>query len=276
MNSDTNPLPSTGSEGAPAWVVTFSDLMSLLLCFFVLMLSFSELDRAKYKEVAGSLAKAFGVQRVQKAFQVPKGVTMIAKDFDQQPVPLHAREEFVAMQRRQEAGLELKKAVEERFRDLKDLIQVEINRSEVAIRLMGETAFDSGKAEIRPQMIPLLRKISQVLEGAPGDIVIAGHTDNVPVLGGLYGSNLQLSTARSATVAEFLMQNSNIAPQRIATMGFGQYRPIDSNETNEGRRRNRRVEIVLREPEKLLQSKNNGGGVIPQFPPNPKNNPFLK
>jgi len=275
MNPE-EPMPPKENEGAPAWVVTFSDLMSLLLCFFVLMLSFSELDKAKYKEVAGSLAKAFGVQRVQKAFQVPKGVTMIAKDFDQQPVPNHPREEFVAMQRRQEAGRELKKAVEERFRDLQDLIQVEVIRGEVTIRLMGETAFDSGKAEIRPQMIPLLRNICRVLEDAPGDIVIAGHTDNVPILGGLYGSNLKLSTARAATVAEFLMQHSRIAPARIATMGFGQYRPIDTNETLKGRQRNRRVEIVLREPEKLLRSENGAAVEDPPAPPAPQANPFFK
>ena len=70
--------------GAPKWVVTFGDLMSLLLCFFVLLLSFSEMDRQKYKQVAGSLEKAFGVQRKAKVMDIPKGMKMIAKDFDQE------------------------------------------------------------------------------------------------------------------------------------------------------------------------------------------------
>lgn len=275
MSSENDPIPETHTEGAPAWVVTFSDLMSLLLCFFVLMLSFSEMDKAKYKEVAGSLAKAFGVQRVQKAFQAPKGVTMIARDFDQQPLPTNPREEFVAMQRRQEVGRKLKTAVEERFRELKDLIQVEVNRGEVTIRLMGETAFDSGRAEIRPQMIPLLQKIGEALADAPGDVVIAGHTDNVPVLGGPYRSNLKLSTARAAAVAEYLLQHAEIAPQRVATMGFGKYRPFDTNATLAGRRRNRRVEIVLRQPEKLLQSQAGGGSETPPAPPTPPTSPFF-
>ena len=183
---------------APPWVVTFGDLMSLLLCFFVLLLSFSEMDKAKYKEVAGSLAKAFGVQRKVMAFQAPKGIKMVARDFDQELIPTKPREEFIAMQKRQQAGRALKKEVETHFQDMRDMIQVEVGESEVAIRMMGETAFDSGKAEIKDQMIPLLIKIAEALEVTPGDIVIAGHTDNVPIRSGPYETNLQLSIARAA------------------------------------------------------------------------------
>jgi chemotaxis protein MotB len=236
-------------EGAPAWVVTFGDLMSLLLCFFVLLLSFSEMDKAKYKEVSGSLAKAFGVQRKIKAFQAPKGIKMISRDFDQELIPARPREEFIAMQQREKIGLALKKEVETRFRDLQDLIQVEVGEKEVTIRLMGETTFDSGKADIKAQMVPLLLKIGSVLADGKGEVIIAGHTDNVPVFGGPYGSNLKLSIARAATVAEFLLAKSAIPASRVSTMGFGKYRPIESNDTDEGRKRNRRVEIILRAPD---------------------------
>lgn len=236
-------------EGAPAWVVTFGDLMSLLLCFFVLLLSFSEMDKAKYKEVSGSLAKAFGVQRKIKAFQAPKGIKMISRDFDQELIPARPREEFIAMQQREKIGKALKKEVETRFRDLQDLIQVEVGEKEVTIRLMGETAFDSGKADIKAQMVPLLLKIGGVLADGKGEVIIAGHTDNVPVYGGPYGSNLKLSIARAATVAEFLLAKSAIPASRVSTMGFGKYRPIETNDTDEGRKRNRRVEIILRAPD---------------------------
>jgi chemotaxis protein MotB len=236
-------------EGAPAWVVTFGDLMSLLLCFFVLLLSFSEMDKAKYKEVSGSLAKAFGVQRKVKAFEAPKGIKMISRDFDQELIPARPREEFIAMQQREKIGKALKKEVETRFRDLQDLIQVEVGEKEVTIRLMGETTFDSGKAGIKAQMVPLLLKIGSVLADGKGEVIIAGHTDNVPVYGGPYGSNLKLSIARAATVAEFLLAKSAIPASRVSTMGFGKYRPIESNDTDEGRKRNRRVEIILRAPD---------------------------
>jgi chemotaxis protein MotB len=244
-------------EGAPAWVVTFGDLMSLLLCFFVLMLSFSEMDKAKYKEVSGSLAKAFGVQRKIKAFEAPKGIKMISRDFDQELIPARPREEFIAMQQREKIGIALKKEVETRFRDLQNLIQVEVGEKEVTIRLMGETTFDSGKADIKAQMVPLLLKIGSVLADGKGEVIIAGHTDNVPVYGGPYGSNLKLSIARAATVAEFLLAKSAIPASRVSTMGYGKYRPIASNDTNEGRKRNRRVEIILRAPDSPKPGKTN-------------------
>ena len=234
------------SEGAPAWVVTFGDLMSLLLCFFVLLLSFSELDRAKYKEVMGSLAKAFGVQRQIKAFNAPKGIKMVARDFDQALIPVRNRQEFVAMQQRKQVGKQLKEEIDTHFKDLQDLIQVEVGEREVAIRLMGETAFDSGKADIKKRMIPLLQKIGGALEKTPGNIIIAGHTDNVPVRGGPYESNLKLSIARAVVVAEFFLEKSSILPRRVSIMGYGKYRPIEPNETPEGRKRNRRVEVILR------------------------------
>jgi len=94
-------------------------------------------------------------------------------------------------------------------------------------------------------MIPLLEKIGILLKETKGDIVVAGHTDNVPMQGIRFKSNLELSIARAASVARFLLHQSSIEPARIATMGFGEFRPIESNDTKEGRRRNRRVEIIL-------------------------------
>ncbi len=248
-------------EGAPAWVVTFGDLMSLLLCFFVLLLSFSEMDRAKYKEVMGSLAKAFGVQRKTKAFQTPKGVKMIARDFDQPLIPTREKEEFAENHERQELGEKLKNEIETRFQDSKDMVQVEVGAGKVTIRLMGETAFDSGKANIKLKLRPLLLKIGSVLQETKGDVIIAGHTDNIPVQGGRYESNLKLSIARAAAVAEFLLDKSMIEPQRVSTMGFGKYRPIESNRTPQGRKRNRRVEIILQaSPKKGKRKLNIIGG----------------
>ncbi|NNF99244.1 MAG: OmpA family protein [Desulfobacteraceae bacterium] len=222
--------------GAPKWVVTFGDLMSLLLCFFVLLLSFSEIDRQKYKQVAGSLAQAFGVQRQNKVMDMPKGIKMIAKDFDQ---------EMIATRLKEEIGREIQEELENRLQDVRDQIEVDANTEEVVIRLMGESTFDSGKAEIRQNLKPLLMKIGKLLSDNDGDIVIAGHTDDVPIRRGPYTSNLKLSIARAAEVAEFLLANSKINPAQLSTMGFGEYRPIESNKTVIGRQKNRRVEIIV-------------------------------
>jgi chemotaxis protein MotB len=229
-------------EGAPAWVVTFGDLMSLLLCFFVMLLSFSEMDRNIYKEIAGSMAKAFGVQRKIQAFESPRGEKIVARDFEMQ---------VVATREKEELGRELKKEIETKFQDLKDLMEIELSEHEIVIRLMGETTFDSGRAQIKPQMIPFLNKIASVLKDAKGDIVIAGHTDNVPVTGGEFTSNLQLSAERAVRVAEYLMNREPVDPQKISTTGFGEYRPLASNDTPEGREKNRRVEIILKSADSI-------------------------
>ena len=136
--------------------------------------------------------------------------------------------------------------VDQRFQDMKGLIELQADEHKVTIRLMGESTFDSGKANIRQEMLPLLNKIATVLNDSTEDVVIAGHTDNVPLLpGSPYKSNLELSMARAATVADFLIQRKKIEPQRVATMGFGEYRPIQPNDTPEGKQKNRRVEIIL-------------------------------
>jgi chemotaxis protein MotB len=223
-------------EGAPAWVVTFGDLMSLLLCFFVLMLSFSEMDRKKYKIISGSLANAFGIQRKTPVFESPKGQKIIAKDFDQAIIVNKIKEKLAKP---------LVVEIDKNFNEMKDLIEVNVTGNQVAIRLMGETTFDLGKAEIRPQMLPLLVKIGALLNGTRGEIIIAGHTDNLPLRGGPYKSNLGLSMARAASVADFFLKKVSIDPERISTMGFGEHRPLATNDTKQGREKNRRVEIIL-------------------------------
>jgi chemotaxis protein MotB len=222
--------------GAPKWVVTFGDLMSLLLCFFVLLLSFSEMDRQKYKQVAGSMEKAFGVQRKNRVMEIPKGMKMIAKDFDQEAIATRIKEDL---------GREIDYLVEESLADLKEQIDLESGENEVIIRLMGESTFDSGKADIRPQLKPLLKKVGSILNSSAGDISIAGHTDNIPIRRGPFITNLRLSAARASAVAEYMIAETHIDPRRISTMGFGEYRPIESNDTVIGRQRNRRVEIIL-------------------------------
>ena len=223
-------------EGAPSWMVTFGDLMSLLLCFFVLLLSFSEMDRKKYKIVSGSMQNAFGMQKKTPVFESPKGNKIIARNFDQAIIVTRMEEKIAKP---------IVVEVNNNFKEWEDLIQVEVEENKVTIRLLGETTFDTGKSEIRQKMKPLLLKIGSILNEIKGDIVVAGHTDNVPLSGGRFNSNLGLSLARSATVAEFLMQQTGIVPDRISTMGYGDNHPISTNSTPEGRQKNRRVEIIV-------------------------------
>ena len=226
----------TEEEGAPAWVVTFGDLMSLLLCFFVLMLSFSDMDRKKYKIVSGSLKNAFGIQRKVPTFESPKGQKMIAREFEQTIILTRIEDEIIN---------QIKTELKSNIKSAEDLVDVKVSENQISIRLMGETTFDTGKAEIKPQFKQFLINIGSILNKSPGEVIIAGHTDNVPLYGGRFRSNLGLSIARAGSVAEFLLQNTDIEPDRVSTMGLGEYRPLASNDTPEGRQKNRRVEIVI-------------------------------
>ena len=105
-------------KGAAKWVVTFGDLMSLLLCFFVLLLSFSEMDRQKYKQVAGSMEKAFGVQRKERIMEIPKGMKIIAKDFDQ---------EIIETRIKTELGKEIEEMLDSQLDNLREMISYEEN-----------------------------------------------------------------------------------------------------------------------------------------------------
>lgn len=237
--SDDEEIQKKEEGGAPEWMVTFGDLMSLLLCFFVLLLSFSETDKAKYKQVAGSMKEAFGVQKKVKVFDSPKGQTIIAKDFDKE---IHLKPELledIAETKFSQAELISK------IKEISQYVETETKGNKFVIRLQGETTFNSGKADIRPDMIPVLRKVGEVLKYAKGDVIVAGHTDNVPIHSSIYPSNLELSVSRAVSVSQFMISNNYIQPDRLSTMGFGEYRPIASNDTSEGRARNRRVEIIV-------------------------------
>jgi chemotaxis protein MotB len=222
-------------EGAPMWVVTFGDLMSLLMCFFVLLLSFSEMDRNKYRIVSGSMKNAFGIQYKKPVFDSPKGQKMISKEFDQAIVLVKVQDVINPIERE----------LENEFQEFKKSIEIHANENEVTIRMMGEATFDTGQAKLRKEFLPLLRKIGEVLGKTKGEIIIAGHTDNVPLIGGQFRSNLGLSMARAGSVAEYLLKSTSIDPKKISTMGFGEYRPLDSNDTAQGRTKNRRVEIIV-------------------------------
>ena len=235
MSDDYQGISEGVEEGAPAWVVTFGDLMSLLLCFFVLLLSFSEMDRNKYRIVSGSMKNAFGIQRKKPVFESPKGQRMISKEFDQ----------AIVLIKIQDLIDPLIQDMEEEFEEFKGSIDIEVEEDEVTIRMMGEATFDTGKAKLRKEFVPLLLKIGEVLSKTKGEIIIAGHTDNVPLIGGQFKSNLGLSMARAGSVAEYLLKSTSIDPKRLSTMGFGEYRPIESNDTDEGRQKNRRVEIIV-------------------------------
>jgi flagellar motor protein MotB len=125
------------------------------------------------------------------------------------------------------------------------MMELEAQDHYLVMRLLGQTTFASGKAELRPEVLSTLQAIGQVVRQTPYEIFVAGHTDDVPIRGSVFKSNLELSAARAATVVDFFVRHDLVSPARIATMGFGEYRPLVPNTSEANREQNRRVEIIL-------------------------------
>ena len=248
--------------GIPAWVLTFADLMSLLLAFFVLLFSFSSMDKAKYKQVAGSMHEAFGIQREIKIKEPPKGINIIAQEFSagtpdketlRNELRQHTTDDF-RQYLKVPSQDSVKAMLEEEKRRLtvalaseieKGFVEVDIVRNTIVIRILEQGSFASGSTMLIEPFQSLLNKIAITIRNHAGDIVVAGHSDSIPISNSHYRSNWELSASRAVTVVHELMQQGDIAQERFRLEGYGKTRPIDTNGTEEGRARNRRVEVTL-------------------------------
>lgn len=242
--------------------MTFADLMTLLMCFFVLLLAFSEMDVAKFKQLSGSMKEAFGVQSEIDVRTIPKGTSLIAQEFSPgkpEPTALNEVRQFTIDSNRNTLDAldrELKEIREtrEHARRLRLALKEEIEEGSVAIRTEGmkvivhikeKASFDSGFADVKPDFMPVLQKIAGLLDSNSGDITISGHTDDVPIGNSRYRSNWDLSTARAVSVAHELLRKADLLPERVTVTGHADTRPLAPNDTPENRANNRRVDIAI-------------------------------
>ncbi len=230
----------SGGAGAPLWMVTFGDLMSLLLTFFVLLLSFSSIQMVEFQKAMGSLKGALGV--------LPKNESIISP-FN----PVIPRISGECSTRYNEKVKELKELIKEKA--LSDQISVEFSEGEMLIRIESPVLFAIGKAQLKPQAYSILDKIIEITTETNNRIRIEGHTDNIPIHTPQYPSNWELSTARALSVLRYFLGSGRISPERLAAVGYGQYHPLVPNDSPENRSKNRRVEIYISSPEKKLKFK---------------------
>ncbi|OUS02308.1 hypothetical protein A9Q90_09675 [Gammaproteobacteria bacterium 54_18_T64] len=247
--------------GVPAWVMTFADLMTLLMCFFVLLLSFAEMDILKFKQVAGSMKEAFGVQRT-----VPSDRSETEMDFTEGQVsdmPLFEKvgeldsadpklldpqavekllEEMQAEQTKAEA-LKLAALLSEEI--AAGSIELESTTDSIIIRINERASFPSGRAKLRAGFVDVLDKIHMALAEVEGTVTVSGHTDNRPIHTKRFRSNWELSAGRAVSVLHALLSSKLLDSRRFLIEGFGDSRPLVANDSPENRARNRRVEITL-------------------------------
>jgi len=253
--------PKKYNRGSPAWIVTFADLATLLLTFFILMLSFAEMDVEKYRAMANSMTVALGGT---PAFSVipsdvsgGRPVSVIATEpappsaSAQIPELIDERAEGDAPTRIPAGVIDLASAL---IRELETEVasgslSVNYDQEQVIIRFAEEAAFRSGEAQIKPEMIPILERVVQVLGSCTGDVLVAGYTDDRPIASGRYRSNWDLSAARAVSVVHELVLNRDVPAARVVAAGRAETNPLVPNDSPENRARNRRVEIAIRNPE---------------------------
>jgi chemotaxis protein MotB len=223
-------------KGAPKWLVTYSDMVTLLLCFFVLLLAFANTDAVKFKEVLGSMKDAFGVQREVLELGKEGGMEL--------PMKLESSPTKEETQKDRLVNL-LETAVREEGLENNVLIALHRNGVKMDItELAGNAMFKPGGTEILPESRRLLRKVIPIMQDTIYKISIEGHTDNIPVKSPLFPSNWELSSARAGAVVRFLIQAGNLDPRRFTAVGHADTHPLRENDTPENQARNRRVTIV--------------------------------
>ncbi len=264
--------------GSPAWMSTFSDLMNLLLCFFVLLFSMSTVDEAKYNALVAAMNNTFsifesGATAIGEGILISNGVSQLHEldkyinstgklddgetnedkldkfqgTLEEQLEEYEEQLEEIKLQENENLAELIEEAVAES--NMSDQIEVSFTAQYVQLTMKGALLFDSGSAQIKAESEKVLDKVSVILERyAESEIEIAGHTDNVPISSSRYADNEELSSDRALSVFYYLMEHCKVDPVRFKHSGMGERLPVADNATEEGRTRNRRVEIRILSP----------------------------
>jgi chemotaxis protein MotB len=219
------------TPSSPAWMATFADMMTLLMCFFILIMSFSTMEVTKFKLAMGSLRGAFGILGTQKELRPEQSWFS----------PFQPNPQNMAI-------LDHMDKVQDVISNnqMEDKVDMYLNDGEMVIRIKDRLLFDPGSARLKPDYLRLLKLVKDLLFEDAKEVRVEGHTDPSPVVSDTYPSNWELSMARALSVVRFYIQHENLDPSRISAAGYGENRPIASNDTPENRAKNRRVEIKLK------------------------------
>ena len=251
-------------KGSPAWMATFSDLMNLLLCFFVLLFSMSTVSEEKFEMVIASLQSKLsifeqGSTTIGEGSMVGGGIRQLefldnyynelanSKNDQETQEKGELKEQYAeeALKESEEMAENIQDAVEQL--GISNAVEIDFDEQYVMLNLSGAILFESGKAEVMPEAVSILEKVAVVLNQYDKNIIeVEGHTDNVPISSNSkYESNDVLSMYRALSVADLIRETTKLNPAYIKSSGRGDFVPIADNSTAEGRARNRRVVIKI-------------------------------
>lgn len=238
------------------WLVSYGDFITLLFAVFVTLYAMSQVDKKKVEEVAHSYRNAFGISTGIQA-----GKPAVLPTTDMAPIPSVQPQPPPPAGSSGQAGNSGKvRATHREFKHLlvtlekylgdhqaSDLASVEVTTRGLVISLREAGFFDSGSAGIKPAAFALLAEIARILQPFANPLSFEGHTDNQPIRSPAFPSNWELSSARATSLARYFIERQGFAPEKLSVTGYGEYRPVTTNDTEAGRAMNRRVDIVLLE-----------------------------
>jgi chemotaxis protein MotB len=221
------------------WLLTYADLITLLMVFFVVLYSMSSADSTKWKHISAALQQAFNVDVMQGAAPT----SLIEGD----SMPVAAPVDDLVNNSDVSQVNRLNNKIQSMLDGVSQApdVSVGIDREGVVIRMSGSYLFDSGRAELKPNSLVVLDAVASEVRLLPNEIRVEGHTDSTPIDSPRYPTNWELSSARALAVTRYLSESDGIAADRMMAAGFGEFRPLVPNDTREHRAQNRRVEIHL-------------------------------
>lgn len=233
-----------------SWLIPYADLLTLLLALFIVLFSMSSLDAKKYEQMSQAFSMAFssGTGVLENIGITPTLVPGSPSQTQTSGSQTEQNERQAQMKQEQEDMEELKRQLDQYIEDnnLTTQLNTQLNHSHLMITISDNTLFDSGSAEVKTVARDMAMSISSMLQQYPGyEIVVAGHTDNLPINNWQYRSNWDLSADRAINFMKVLLENAGLDPKGFSAVGFGEYRPVDTNDSVEGRAKNRRVEVSI-------------------------------
>jgi chemotaxis protein MotB len=233
-------------EMGEAWLLPYSDLMTLLLAVFIVLFAVSNVDQVKAKALAAAFAKV-GMVADRGGYGNDNGGKLVGSDGEEEPLDIEP-EPLSAEEMQEQLLTELQKLVENKLDNLDVEGSAFIDDRGLVVRLNAGVMFESGKDNLSPESIETLRQVGEILKSEKVKdhyIRIDGHTDSVPINTPQFRDNWLLSSSRAARVLSLFVDELGFPDDRLSVNGYADSRPLDTNETEEGRAKNRRVEIIL-------------------------------
>jgi chemotaxis protein MotB len=233
------------------WLIPYADMLTLLLALFIVLFAMSEVDAQKFKQMASAFRNEFtsgtGVMEEQATVPTPD-TNPIPTEMESVALSKEDQKQLEAAKKELEALEELQKKINSYIQSnkLTSSLQTQLTENGLLITILDNALFDSGSAVVKPGSREIGKKLSELLVTTPPrNIVIAGHTDNVPINKPNIKSNWELSAFRGINFMRVLLENPGLKPNQVSASGYGEYRPKTDNKTAEGRAKNRRVEVLV-------------------------------